>query len=70
MIISCTGKAKFKSSAQAHYIIDHRPNMKDKMVYKCKYCGFFHIGPNTFGKEKIKNSKRKERKENARSYLR
>lgn len=66
----CAGKIKHKTKLGAEYALSVNVNNKNANIYKCKDCGFFHIGTPAKNKsKKIKlDKKQKGNNEHKRKY--
>jgi len=51
-INGCAGKVQHKTHLGAAYALDHNRQNKLADIYKCKECGFFHIGTQKKNKSK------------------
>jgi hypothetical protein len=48
----CAGKVQHRTFLGAEYALDHNRQNKNADIYKCKECGFFHIGTQKKNKSK------------------
>lgn len=69
-IKSCAGKVQHKTILGAEYALSTNRNNKNATIYKCKECGFFHIGTPAKNKsKKLKlDYKQKGNNEHKRKY--
>lgn len=69
-IKGCAGKVKHKEFLGADYALSENRQNKNAEVYKCKECGFFHIGTSANKKSKILkiDNKTKGNNEHKRKY--
>lgn len=52
---NCDGKVQHKTELAAQYYLDNINSSENAEIYKCKTCGFFHIG--TFKNKKTKQKR-------------
>lgn len=52
---ACLGKIKHKYLTSAQYVFD-RMDEKNLSIYKCEFCGFYHIGKDPYFYDNLKNN--------------
>jgi hypothetical protein len=56
---SCLGKVSHKHRSGAEYVLEQMPPVKGLKIYKCEFCGLYHIGNTTsYGWNNSKKSKK------------
>lgn len=59
----CAGKVKHKNLISAEYALNNSTQYQNATIYKCRYCGEFHIGTRIDKKSKTVTKKSKGKNE-------
>lgn len=69
-IKGCAGKVQHKTYLSAEYAKGENRNASLSTIYKCKYCGFFHVGTSKKEKRKLKIKPKGDGEEHKRKHRR